>query len=79
MNDVSCLDCRKQSCCILQASPYIKRFCAASKFKCLITKACYQKDIDKLKDHSSVTDDRADGIPFKDKGLKSLKTYLAKM
>lgn len=59
--------CRLFSC--------IERFCAASKFKCLITKACYQKDIDKLKDHSTVTDDRANGIPFKDKGSKSLKTH----
>jgi len=64
----------KQSCCILQAFFCIERFCAASRFKCLITKACYQKDIDRLKDHSSETDGRANGIPFKDKGSKSLKT-----
>lgn len=61
------------ACCRLFSS--IERFCAASKFKCLVAKACYQKDIDKLKDHSTVTDDRANGIPFKDKGSKSLKTH----
>lgn len=41
----------------------------------LSLKLVIRKILTKLKDHSSVTDDRANGIPFKDKGSKSLKTH----
>lgn len=57
----------KQFYYILQAFSCIERFCAASKFKCLISKGCNQKNIDKLKDHSSVSDHKANGIPSKEK------------
>lgn len=75
MNAINCLDCRKQFCCVLQAFSCTERFCEASKFKCLISKGYYQKDIDKLKDHSSVSDHKANGIPSKDKSSKSLRSH----
>lgn len=41
----------------------------------LSLKLFIRKILTKLKDHSSVTDDRANGINFKDKGSKSLNTH----